>query len=252
MLQYNTWTIEQNEWLPTQEMAIEQQLTFSNDYLCQTAHFEEHYSAPHRLCTYIKGIETPILNISSISIRLHDERLDLAQWNIKQFYRCLHKNTPMLERRVTATSPKGTTLHIHSTRQLLSQQEVMQITYKVTSENYTGPISFLAMLGGENEPQNWYPLMNNIEQDKCWIWLQLPNDNIQLCCAMNWQVLHNDIPIGKRPIKIEKHHTIGYSLTTQIKAGESCTLKKNVAVLDSRNHSKDQLIANTLKCLTNW
>ena len=158
----------------------------------------------------------------------------------------------MLERRVTATSPKGTTLHIHSTRQLLSQQEVMQITYKVTSENYTGPISFLAMLGGENEPQNWYPLMNNIEQDKCWIWLQLPNDNIQLCCAMNWQVLHNEIPIGKRPIKIEKHHTIGYSLTTQIKAGESCTLKKNVAVLDSRNHSKDQLIANTLKCLTNW
>ena len=158
----------------------------------------------------------------------------------------------MLERQVTATSPKGNTLHIHSTRQLLSQQEVMQITYKVTSENYTGPISFLAMLGGEDEPKNWYPLMNNIEQDKCWIWLQLPNDNIQLCCAMNWQVLHNDIPIGKRPIKIEKHHIIGYSLTTQIKAGDTCTLKKNVAVLDSRNHSKDQLITNTLKCLTNW
>ena len=252
MLQYNNWTIEQSEWLPEEELNLEQQLSFSNGYLCQTAHFEECYSQAQQLRTYIKGIETPILNISSISIRLHDERLDLAQWDIKQFYRCLHKNTPMLERRVTATSPKGTTLHIHSTRQLLSKQEVMQITYKVTSENYTGPISFLAMLGGENEPQNWYPLMNNIEQDKCWIWLQLPNDNIQLCCAMNWQVLHNDIPVGKRPIKIEKHHTIGYSLTTQIKAGESCTLKKNVAVLDSRNHSKDQLIANTLKCLTNW
>lgn len=252
MLQYNNWTIEQSEWLPEEELNLEQQLSFSNGYLCQTAHFEEYYSHNQQLRTYIKGIETPILNISSISIRLHDERLDLAQWDIKQFYRCLHKNTPMLERRVTATSPKGNTLHIHSTRQLLSQQEVMQITYKVTSENYTGPISFLAMLGGENEPQNWYPLMNNIEQDKCWIWLQLPNDNIQLCCTMNWQVLYNDIPIGKRPIKIEKHHIIGYSLTTQIKAGDTCTLKKNVAVLDSRNHSKDQLIANTLKCLTNW
>ena len=41
MLQYNNWTIEQNEWLPNEEDSIEQQLTFSNDYLCQTAHFEE-------------------------------------------------------------------------------------------------------------------------------------------------------------------------------------------------------------------
>ncbi len=252
MLQYNNWTIEQNEWLPKQEVDIEQQLTFSNGYLCQTAHFEEPYSQNQHLCTYIKGVEKPILNISSISVRLHDERLDLAQWTVQHFYRCLHKNTPMLERQFTATSPKGATLHIHSTRQLLPQQELMQITYKVTSENYNGPITLLALLGNENDTDNWYPLMNNLDKDKCWIWLQLPENDIQLCCAMKWEVLHNDIPLGKRPIKIEKHHIIGYSLTTNIKAGETCTLKKNVAVLDSRSRSKDQLVADTLKCLTNW
>ena len=79
MLQYNNWSIEQGEWLPMQESELEQQLTFSNDYLCQTAHFEEHYSGERRLCTYIKGVETPILNISAISVRLHDERLDLNE-----------------------------------------------------------------------------------------------------------------------------------------------------------------------------
>lgn len=42
MLHYNTWTIEQQSWMPQEEAQIEQQLSFSNDYLCQTAHFEEH------------------------------------------------------------------------------------------------------------------------------------------------------------------------------------------------------------------
>ena len=58
MLQYNNWTIEQSEWLPAEEVNLEQQLSFSNGYLCQTAHFEEYYSHNQQLRTYIKGIET--------------------------------------------------------------------------------------------------------------------------------------------------------------------------------------------------
>ena len=153
MLQYNNWTIEQNEWLPNEEDSIEQQLTFSNDYLCQTAHFEEYYSHPQRLCTYIKGIDDPILNISGISVRLHDERLDLGTWDVKEFYRCLHKNKPLLERRFVATSPKGATLRVQTKRQLMPQHEIMFLEYEITSENYTGPISLLAMLGGSEKIQ---------------------------------------------------------------------------------------------------
>lgn len=251
MLQYNNWTIEQTEWLPEEEAIIEQQLTFSNDYLCQTAHFEEFYSHPQRLCTYIKGIDNPILNISGISIRLHDERLDLATWNVKEFYRCLHKNQPLLERKFCATSPKGATLRVHAKRQLMPQREVMLVEYEVTSENYSGPISLLAMLGGSENAQNWYPLMNHLGANQCWLWLQLHDIDIQLCYAMSWQVLHNNCPIERRPIKIEKPHTIGYSLTTKIKAGESCLLRKYVAVVDSRYHKKENLIMDAIKCLTN-
>ena len=251
MLQYNNWTIEQTEWLPEEEAIIEQQLTFSNDYLCQTAHFEEFYSHPQRLCTYIKGIDNPILNISGISIRLHDERLDLATWNVKEFYRCLHKNQPLLERKFCATSPKGATLRVHAKRQLMPQREVMLVEYEVTSENYSGPISLLAMLGGSENVQNWYPLMNHLGANQCWLWLQLHDIDIHLCYAMSWQVLHNNCPIERRPIKIEKPHTIGYSLTTKIKAGESCLLRKYVAVVDSRYHKKENLIMDAIKCLTN-
>lgn len=252
MLEYNTWTIEQHQWLPQEEANIEQQLTFSNDYLCQTAHFEEYYSRPQRLCTYIKGLENPILNISGISIRLHDERLDLATWNVQNFYRCLHKNQPLLERSFTATSPKGNTLHVHAKRQLMPQHEVMFLEYEVTSENYNGPISLLAMLGGSEEIQDWYPLMNHLDQNQCWLWLQLHDVDVQLCYAMQWQVLHNGLPIERRPIKIEKPHTIGYSLTTEIKAGDTCLLRKCVAVVDSRNHKKENLITDAIECLKKW
>lgn len=251
MLQYKNWTIEQNEWDPAQEAALEQQLSFSNGYLCQTAHFEEYYSQSKRLCTYVKDIDEPILNISNISVRLHDERLDLATWDVKDFYRCLHKNMPLLERSFIATSPKGHTVRVNAKRKLMSQHELMQIEYELQSVDYHGPISLLAMLGDADAVNSsWYPLMNHLGQHQCWIWVQMHEAEVQLCCAMNWQVVHNGTPIQSRPIKIEKPYTIGYSLTINVKPGDVCLLRKTVSVVDSRNHDKDHLIDDALACLT--
>lgn len=184
MLHYNTWTIEQQSWMPQEEAQIEQQLSFSNDYLCQTAHFEEHYSGDKRLCTYIKGVESPILNVSAISVRLHDERLDLAEWQVQQFYRCLYKNEPLVERRFTAVSPTGHTLEIVARRRLLmDKKEAMQIEYAVTSVDYAGPITILSVLHSGEETDKWYSLMNHVGDDCCWTWEQLLPMNVQVCCA---------------------------------------------------------------------
>jgi maltose phosphorylase len=251
LLQYNTWSIEQHIWEPGSEEEIEQQLSFSNGYICQTAHFEEYYSGPQRLYTFLNGIEQPILNLSAISIRLHDERLDLGTWQVKDFYRCLHKNQPLLERHFTATSQKGATIQVKTKRHLLPQKEMMLIEYEITSINYAGPISFLAMLPPNDKNIDWYPLQNYIGQDYCWLWLQMHELNLQLCCAMSWEAHYNNTPLIQRPIKIEKQHTIGYSLITSIKPGDTCLLRKRVVVMDSRTHEKDQLITDATQCLTN-
>ncbi len=253
MLQYNTWTIEQNEWSPAQELNFEQQLTFSNDYLCQTAHLEEHYSGAQRLCTYVKGIDTVILNISAISIRLNDERLDLNEWKVDNFYRCLHKNQPMLERHFTATSPKGYTLNVIARRQLLmDKKECMRLEYEVQSVNYTGPITILSVLCGGEDAQKWYPLMNHVGDDFCWTWMQLQPVNVQLCCAMNYQLRKNTTWISQRPIKVEKQDAIGYSVTQKMVPNDKFLLCKNVAVVDSLRYKKEQLIDEAVRCLTNW
>ena len=251
LLQYHPWIIEQHQWDPQHEAEIEQQLTFSNGYICQTAHFEEFYSGSQCLCTFINGIDHPILNLSSISIRLHDERLDLATWQVKEFYRCLHKNQPCLERHFTATSPKGATIQVKTRRHLLEQKEAIVIDYEITSVDYAGPISYLAMLGANNENADWYPLMNHIGQEHCWWRLQMHELNLQLCCAMTWSAQYNNTPLVQRPIKIEKQHTIGYSLITNIKPGDTCLLQKKVVVMDSRTHNKEQLITDAVQGLTN-
>ena len=253
MLQYNTWTIEQDAWIPAEEKHIEQQLTFSNDYLCQTAHFEEHYSGVRRLCTYIKGVETPILNISAISIRLHDERLDLAEWQVREFHRCLHKNEPLLERRFLATSPNGHTLEITSTRRLMQEKkEAMQLQYAVRSVDYSGPITMLSVLRGGEELDKWYSLMNYVGDQLCWTWEQLQPMNVQVCCAMNYQMFKNGNLVNQRPIKVEKQEVIGYSITQIIQPNDTFMLQKNVVVLDSLRNDKDTLIDKAVQCLTNW
>lgn len=253
MLHYNTWTIEQQSWMPQEEAQIEQQLSFSNDYLCQTAHFEEHYSGDKRLCTYIKGVESPILNVSAISVRLHDERLDLAEWQVQQFYRCLYKNEPLVERRFTAVSPVGHTLEIVARRRLLmDKKEAMQIEYAVTSVDYAGPITILSVLHSGEETDKWYSLMNHVGDDCCWTWEQLLPMNVQVCCAMSCQLYRNGSLINQRPIKVEKQKVIGYSLTQLVQSGDTLLLKKNVVVLDSLRNNKDDLIDQTVACLTNW
>lgn len=252
MLQYNTWTIEQLEWDPTRELDFEQQLTFSNDYLCQTAHFEEHYSGAQRLCTYIKGVDTSILNLSAISVRLQDERLDLHEWKVEQFYRCLHKNQPLLERHFVATSPKGHTLKVIARRQLMMEQkECVRLEYEVQSLNYTGPITLLAVLHGGEEAHQWYPLMNHVGDDLCWTWSQLHPMNVQLCCAMNYRLTKNGLLVNQRPIKVEKQDVIGFSVTLKVSPNDTLVLHKNVIVVDSLRYAKHQLIDEALQCLTN-
>lgn len=253
MLQYNNWSIEQGEWLPMQESELEQQLTFSNDYLCQTAHFEEHYSGERRICTYIKGVETPILNISAISVRLHDERLDLNEWKVEQFSRTLHKNEALLEREFVATSPNGHTLHVTAVRRLLAdKKEMMQLVYRIQSINYEGPMTILSLLRGGEDAKRWFLLMNHVDDNLCWQCAQLPISNLQVCCAMNYHLTKNGVVVDKRPIKVEKQEVVGFSVTQSVKEGDVFELTKNVVVQDSLHNHKDLLIANTVSCLTNW
>ena len=144
MLQYSPWRTEQTKFDPQNEVQAEEQLAFSNGYISQYAFFEEPYSGEQRVGTFIDGIHREgtsspleIPNPSIISLRLGDERLDLHNWQVEIFYRCLHKGETRLERNFTATSPKGFTIEAKSERRLSQKNpHILEITYTVKFVNY--------------------------------------------------------------------------------------------------------------------
>lgn len=257
MLHYSPWKIEQTEFDPQQEVQIEEQLAFSNGYISQYAFFEEPYTGEQHVGTFIEGVHragsnTPmeIPNPSIISLRVGDERLDLNHWHVEKFYRCLHKGDVKLERRFTATSPKGVTVEVVAERQLnVKNPHLLETTYSVKFLNYTGLISFMTLHGGKDPLVDWYPLQSLINDEIAYAWLQAAEGDLQLCGAQRHTLYKNGSLQSERPIKIDKKHVLGFAYMTDVFPGDTFTMKTMVAIVDSNRYPKSELTQRALEKL---
>ena len=77
------------------------------------------------------------------------------------------------------------------------------------------PDTATVLRGGE-DADKWYSLMNYVGDDICWTWEQLQPMNVQVCCAMSYQLYRNGALVTQRPIKVEKQEVIGFSVTQKI------------------------------------
>lgn len=255
MLKYSPTQISQNAFCPEQEADIERQLAFTNGYIRQYAYFEERYTGEQTLGTYLEGIEEvtgepkKLPNLTNVSVRLHDEPLDLHTWEVQDFYRSLSPESATLARRCTVRSPKGHTLRIESKRTLSKEQkECIQIEYRVESVDYDGPISVLSLIGdGRYSDVDWYPLDVHVAEDMKYLWLRSKKTGIEICTAAKHMVYKNGVKRIESPILIEKKNVIGYAVTDSIHPKEWLLVRKCVAITDSHHHSSDELISETLK-----
>ena len=247
ILQYSPWKIEQQTFAPEQEAEVEKQLAFSNGYISQYGFFEEYYSGEASASIFLKGIESPLKANHTVSVRLLEERLDLATWKLGDFYRCLNRESLKLERKMTATSPKGDTLEIESERQLsMENPHFTDITFTIRSVNYSGPMSVLPLLGGQDISLDWYPLQTDVALNYATIWLQSRRENVQVVIGMTYELEKNGVPTQVAPIRIEKKFIVGYSLTGAIKPGDEVKLRLRVYITDSRNYPLSNLINSRL------
>ena len=257
MLHYSPWKTEQTEFDPQHEVQVEEQLAFSNGYISQYAFFEEPYTGDQRVGTFIEsihhaGTNTPleIPNPSVISLRLDDERLDLNHWKVEKFYRCLHKGDVKLERRFTATSPKGTTVEVSAERSLsVKNPHLLEISYSVKFINYTGLISFMALIGESRHTEDWYPLQTFINDDIAYMWLQAADSDLQLCGAQRHTLYKNGVLQNERPLKIDKKNVLGFAYMTDVFPGDTFTMKTTVAIVDSNRFPKAELTARAIEKL---
>lgn len=242
ILKYSPWKIEQNEFVPELESEIEKQLAFSNGYISQYGFFEEYYSGQSSAAVYLKGIEAPLRTQTTVSVRLHEERLNLGTWTLKNFYRCLDRQTLRLERRMAVTSPLGDSLEVHSTRQISPDDpHFIDVEYTIRSVDYTGPMSVLPLIGGPAINEEYYPLQTDVALNYATLWLQSRKENVQVVVAMSYEMEKNGRPVDVSPIRIEKKFIVGYSLTGQVKPGDTVVLRARLYITDSRNYPLSNL-----------
>lgn len=239
MLSYSPWKIEQSIFDESREVELEQQLALSNGYISQYGFFEEYYSGPQNFGTYLRGIAAPLPPVATVSVRLGEDRLDLHEWHVESFYRCLNRQEPHLEREVVAQSPSGHRVRIKASRMLSTQSpQLMTMRYSVESLNYEGPVSLLSLLGDAAGSEYWYPLTIQIDDQMAEIFLQSMSENVQVELSMTTTVTKNGAAASGSRIRIEKSHIVGYSHIDTIAPGDVFVLEKKVSFADNINFPK--------------
>ena len=275
-LQTDPWCIIEEGFHQNKQLASESIFSLGNGQIGQRANFEEHYSGETMLGSYIAGIYYPeraehgnwkngysdtndkIVNAPNwtvISVRLNDNRLDLADWDIKDFRRTLNMREGFLERSFEATNFKGHRIQV-SVRRFLSmaETEIGAISYTVKSLNFEGRISFLPLIDGDvrnsftnyDEPF-WNVLQTKTEQDVSHLWAQTRRMDFHVCAGLTYSFYKNNELLNVNPTKIEKEKVAGFSVGTDIRIGDTVCLNKYVAVISSLNHPREEL---TLRACT--
>lgn len=264
------WCIIEDGFHPNMQLASESIFSLANGHIGQRANFEEYYSGERMLGSYVAGIYFPekpehgnwkngytesddkIVNApnwTSISVRLNDERLDLAEWDVQNFRRVLNMREGYLERTFDATSLKGNKIQVSVKRFLsMAENEIGAITYSVKSINYTGRISFLPLIDGDvcNMHTNynesfWNVLQTKTEQDVSYLWAQTRRLDFHVCCALTYVLYKNNEQLQVKATKIEKERVAGFSIGTDVRPGDTVCLNKYIAVIDSLNHPREEL-----------
>lgn len=269
-LQADPWSIVEEGFHENRQLASESIFSLGNGHIGQRANFEEYYSGESMLGSYIAGIYYPepaehgnwkngysdtndkIVNAPNwtvISVRLNDDRLDMAEWDIKNFKRTLNMREGFLERTFEATNFKGHRIQVSVKRFLsMAETEIGAISYTVKSLNFEGRISFLPLIDGDvrNQLTNydepfWNILQTRTEKDVSHLWAQTRRIDFHVCAALTYSFYKNNELLNVNPTKIEKEKVAGFSVGTDVRIGDTVTLNKYVAIISSLNHPREEL-----------
>lgn len=275
-LKTDEWNIIEDEFHADNLRMSESIFSLGNGRFGQRGNFEEPYSSDTYPGSFVAGI--PFLdttrvawwkngfprfytripnaaNWSSIHLRLIDEELDLAQWDVNSFTRRLDMYDGISYRDVKTTSPRGNSLQLHVEHLVnMAYPDLCLIRYSVTSLNYTGRLSLLPLLEAnlsehseQTEERIWNLLDSGVNQDVAFLWTQTRREDSQVCYAITYQFFKNGKEANPNPIRIEKGRQTGFSLGADVKPGDTVTLMKYVVVASSLYYERQHLVETSIR-----
>lgn len=102
-------------------------------------------------------------NLKEVQIVLGDEAFSMKEGKVEDYARTLHMRDGILSRSLTWTSPKGKKVHLQFNRLVsFEMKNVMAERVLITSENYSGKISFQSKLQAnvENHTRKTNPIVD--------------------------------------------------------------------------------------------
>lgn len=276
ILKTDEWNIIEEGFHPDFQRGSESIFSLGNGRFGQRGNFEETYSSDSLQGSYLAGIafqdrtrvgwwkngyprffsripNSP--NWSGIYVRLIDEEVDLAVWDIVSFNRRLNMKEGISYRDFEVTSPKGNTLSVHVEHiNSVANPNLSAIKYSVTSVNYEGKISLVPYIDGDirHESSNfnekmWNMLRLETQNEYAYLWAQTKHEDSQACFAMTYQLFRNSKEITTSAIRIEKEKMVGFSAGSDIKTGERITLIKYVAIATSLYYDRQSLVEESVR-----
>lgn len=269
-LHIDEWNIVEEGFDPDRQRMSESIFSLGNGHIGQRGNFEEQYDSDSYQASFVAGIHftertrvawwkngfsrftsrMPVAaDWSLINLRLVDEELDLAHWNVISFSRRLNMQDGIYERQVEATSPKGNTLQLQVEHIVnMAHPALCHIKYSVTSVNYTGHLSLLPLLSAEEHDENhpegkvWNILRSECDKECANLWTQTRREDNQVCYAMTYQFFKNHTESSHGAIRIEKERQSGYCLGADVRPGDRITLIKYVSVVTSLQHEVRHIV----------
>ena len=270
-LKTDEWNIIEDSFHADYLRMSESIFSLGNGRFGQRGNFEEPYSSDCYRGSFVAGIpfldntrvgwwkngyphfHTRIPNAadwSHIGLRLIDEELDLAIWDVNSFRRCLNMKEGISYRDVEVTSPRGNRLSLHVEHITnMAHPNLCLIKYSVTSLSYSGKVSLVPLLDGNiadgTEYANekiWNILRSGAAGDCSYLWTQTRREDAQICYAMTYQFYKNNKEPIANPIRIEKEKQVGFSVGTDVKPGDTVTIIKYISIGSSLHYERQDLI----------
>jgi maltose phosphorylase len=272
------WSILEEGFDKNNVGSSESIFSIGNGYMGQRANFEETYSGKSLQGSYIGGIYYPdktrvgwwkngypeyfakVLNAPNwigIDIKINGQTLDLNTCEVSDFRQELNMKEGWLCRSFIAKLANGNQISVESLRFISFKiKELGVIQYKVTALNFDGSIEFNPFLdaGIKNHDANY--------DEYFWKILGVGNDDkvgfacsetfkteFRVCTAMQNVFYTNAIEI-QSDFEIQKEEKkIGFKYQFNMIQNQTITLHKYAAVVQSMNHSKDDLLTPANKVL---
>ncbi len=275
-LKTDEWNIIEDKFHADNLRMSESIFSLGNGRFGQRGNFEEPYSSDSCQGSFVAGI--PFLdktrvawwkngfphyytripnaaNWSSIRLRLIDEELDLAQWDVDSFNRRLDMYDGISYRDVKVTSPRGNSLQLHVEHLAnMAFPDLCLISYSVTSLNYSGRLSLLPLLEAnlneqseQTEERIWNLLSSGVMHDCAYLWTQTRHEDAQVSYAMTYEFYKNRKEANHNPIRIEKGRQTGFSLGADIRPGDTVTLQKYVVIASSLYYERQELVEKSVR-----